>query len=137
MQHKKDEIEFFSKFGKNGYDVFNEKDYEKILIFFEKLIQPQKGEKVIEFGCGTGTFTKYLRKYELEITEIDISDKCIEYAKRNYTNINFLVGDIENTEFPDGTFDIVFLGAVLHHFNNFFKCAKEVYRVLKPSIAGM
>jgi len=133
MQNKKSEIDFFNKFRKDGYDVFDEKGYEKIIQLFNKLIRPEKGEKVVEFGCGTGSFTKYLRKYKLDITGIDISAKCIKYAKRNYLDTNFLVADIENTGLSDNRFDIAFLGGVLHHLDNLFKCAKEVYRVVKPS----
>lgn len=95
--------------------------------------QSQERESVIEFGCGTGAFTKYLADYNLEIIGVDISEECISYAKKNeIKNTKFIVGDIEHLDFEDNSFDIVVASGVLHHFPDFLEVLKEAYRVLKP-----
>jgi ubiquinone/menaquinone biosynthesis C-methylase UbiE len=130
-QKKDEERAFFDKFEKSDYDVFTEKGYKRIINEFEKSIKPKKNQLTVDFGCGTGAFTKRLLIFGLEIIGIDISKGCIQYAKKNIKNIRFEVGDIERTKFKDNTIDIVIFSGVLHHFDNFLKTVKEAYRILK------
>lgn len=137
MQNKNAEITFFNKFGNSGYDVFEEETYTKLINVFWNLIHPKENEKIVDFGCGTGAFISRLQKWSekknvyLEFTGVDISPKCISYAQTLFKNINFVLGDIEDTKFPDNSFDIVIFFCVLHHFNDFSKCVKEAFRIQK------
>lgn len=135
MQNKEIEKRFFYKFRQTGYDVFKTVTYKKFLSLFVKLIHPVIGQKCLEIGCGTGSFTKYLSLIKLNIIAVDISTECIEYAvKQNIKNVTFVVGDAENLNFEDNTFDIVVSMACLHHFAyDLSRVLKEIYRVLKPS----
>jgi SAM-dependent methyltransferase len=40
--------------------------------------------------------------------------------------------DVENIQFPDATFDVIFCNHVLEHVNDFYQATRELYRVLKP-----
>lgn len=131
-QNKRAEACFFDKFGASlDYDVFDAKGYQRIVDEFLKYFTPKKGFKVIDFGCGTGSFTAKFLNYGLELYGIDISQNCINYAKKKYPDISFDVGDIEHTAYLDESFDIIFLSGVLHHFTDFSNVLKECYRVLK------
>ncbi len=93
-------------------------------------------KRVLDYGCGVGTFTIWLAKQGAIVTGIDISDARIELAKRRaieegVSNATFLVMDAENLEFDDDYFDIVCGGAILHHLN-LSKALSEIARVLKP-----
>jgi len=133
-QNKDAEREFFDKFGPvTAYDVFTKIGYDSILNEFIKFFNPNDPElKAIDFGCGTGAFTSKLAKYPFKKFGIDISKNCIDYAKKQYPDITFSIGDIEQTDFDSNYFDVVFLSGVLHHFSDFSKVLKEAHRILKP-----
>lgn len=136
MQKKNTEIEFFNCLTeKNDYDVFNKNGYKRIVDEFMKYISSLRKEKeklkVIDFGCGTGSFTSKFLNCGFELYGLDIATNCISYAKKKYPDIQFEVGDMEYTQYPDETFDVIFLTGVLHHFPDCSNSVKEVHRVLK------
>lgn len=133
MQNIEAETEFFDRFVQKvgDYNVFDERGWNCLLRFFEKSINPKPGERLIDLGCGTGVFTRRLIKYGLELLGVDISQKSIEYACRLQGRIQFIVGNIEQLPFSDGSYDLAVLGAVLHHFPDFSKIVQETNRILK------
>jgi ubiquinone/menaquinone biosynthesis C-methylase UbiE len=131
-QNKDAEREFFGAFVKGrGYDVFDDNGYSRIMAEFLKFFRPARGLKVMDLGCGTGAFTGRFLKYGFQLSGIDISPGCIEYARKRYPEISFEVGDIEDTRCPDGAFDVVLLSAVLHHFQDLSTAIRECHRILK------
>jgi len=106
----------------------------KIAGFLLDLTDIKKGDKILEFGCGTGAFTDYIKDLEtdLDVTGLDISGECIKSAQEKIKGVNFIKGDIERTEFEDNSFDIVIASGVLHHFPDLYPAIKESLRILKP-----
>lgn len=103
-------------------------------MFLQYISPLQVGKKklrIIDFGCGTGSFTCRLLNYGFELHGMDISPNCIAYARKKYPSILFKVGDIEHTDYPDESFDVVMLTGVMHHFPDLSCVIKETYRVLK------
>ncbi|MBI2595297.1 glycosyltransferase [Candidatus Daviesbacteria bacterium] len=95
----------------------------KIILFpfaqMEKLT-PKKG-KILDLGCGEGTFTKYLAEtsQNRQVIGIDYSIGRISKAKigvMNKQNIKFILGDILKISYPKC--DAVVLSDTLHHFNH-------------------
>jgi ubiquinone/menaquinone biosynthesis C-methylase UbiE len=75
-----------------------------------KLLPNVNNEVLLEIGCGSGAFTKYLSNLSFnKIYAIDISSKLIEYAKKKeYKNVEFFVCDAEEICFiKDSSIDIV------------------------------
>jgi ubiquinone/menaquinone biosynthesis C-methylase UbiE len=92
---------------------------------------------VLDYGCGSGNFSRYLRDNGAYVTGIDVSAGMIEVAKRIYPgNIGYYRIDSGDLGFSaDSVFD--------HAVANFVLCAiqdddeirkiiRELYRVLKP-----
>lgn len=131
-QNKKSEADFFDQFRDEGYDVFTESGYDRILQEFKRLVNPQPGEVVFDLGCGTGAFSERLFRQGLRVRGIDISEGCIEFAKRQNPKIDFQVADVENLNSPDASVDIVVFSGTIHHFFNLRPSLKEAYRVLGP-----
>lgn len=134
MQNKDFEREFFDNATVvSPWTTFNKNGQRHIFNLFEDLIKPQKGEIVVDMGCGTGEFSSRLKEYSLNVTGLDISKKTIEFCNEKYKKIEiyFEVGDIEETKLKDNSVDIIFFGGVLHHFLNREKVFKEAYRILK------
>jgi 2-polyprenyl-3-methyl-5-hydroxy-6-metoxy-1,4-benzoquinol methylase len=91
----------------------------------------QSGMKVLEYGCGTGLFSRQLGASGASLVSIDLSpDLIVEAKKEPVPNVTYLVGDIEALDFPTGSFDAVVGSSVLHHVD-FVKALTEAFRVLK------
>jgi ubiquinone/menaquinone biosynthesis C-methylase UbiE len=88
--------------------------------------------KVLEFGCGTGMFSRRFAATGAVLTAIDLSPELVAEAKRESNpNVSFQIGDIEMLPFNDATFDAVIGSSVLHHVH-VEKALMEAFRVLKP-----
>lgn len=74
-----------------------------------------KGDKVIDVGCGAGVKSRYLSKKGLDVTGIDFSEKLIDIAKRESTGIEFVVMDMKDLSKLNRKFDGVFAQASLLH----------------------
>ena len=92
--------------------------------------------KILDFGCGEGNSSIFIRKYfpKATIYGIDISEKSIEEAnKKNISNSTFSSFDGKIITFKDEEFDIVFTSMVFHHIEFKFhkEILKEINRILK------
>lgn len=107
-----------------------------IQLFFELISKNLKGKKVLEYGCGTGSFSFDLAEAGAIVYGIDISEVGIESAKvgaksKKYSdNIKFTVMNAEELEFENDFFDKVCGSAILHHLE-IKKALTELCRVLK------
>jgi len=132
------EIEFFDQFvAEHGdYDVLAERAYERLLEVFAELVKPQSAERCIDLGCGTGAFTRRLRRFDLRLAGMDISPGAIAHARKTGPpDIDFRVGDITASDLPTGSQDIVCYSGVLHHFMTAASrvaVLREGHRLLRP-----
>ena len=69
--------------------------YTAYPIILDYIKKNKKGvsKKVLEYGCGTGTFCRKLPSSGFEPIGIDISPKMISIAKKHNKSIHFFVGD--------------------------------------------
>lgn len=77
------------------------------------LLAPEKGEKILDAGCGTGTLAGEIATMGADVQGIDLSPTMIEKAKAAYPHIPFQVADLTDFEL-DQRFDAVFSNATLH-----------------------
>ncbi len=77
------------------------------------LLEPQRGERILDVGCGTGQLTKSIAESGAIVVGFDASASMIESARLNYPDIEFLVADAANFSF-DQPFDAIFSNAALH-----------------------
>lgn len=91
------------------------------------------GVKVLEIGCGTGVITSYLETSGAEITAIDLSPDLLALALRKdwSDRVHFQLGNAEDLEFEDASFDAVVGSSVLHHLD-IDTSIRGIHRVLKP-----
>lgn len=151
---KEEEIEFHNflrdlKEGTPEYRRFtaNKKFYSvtrKSVAFVEDWLKERcrNGAEVLEYGCGTGSYSFFLASLGARVVGIDISNVGISQAreeakKRGLADkTKFFVMDAEATTFPDNTFDVICVSGVLHHLDR-AKAFKEMARLLKPAGAAI
>ena len=135
--NKELESEFFDAFeSKYGdYDVLGELAYRRLLDQFQKRIRPRKEEHCVDLGCGTGAFTRRLRAFDLRLTGVDISSKCVSLANEKAEGETYCVGDLMNLDFEKESADIIMYSGVLHHItqrDDRVRALQEGLRILKP-----
>lgn len=102
--------------------------------FSTALTYMSNGDKVIDIGCGVGSFTKMAKKtYPMaEVWGVDMSDKAIEDNLKEGPDIKYKQGYVGHLDFlSDSYFDLAFAGEVIEHLDNPDDVFKESYRILK------
>jgi SAM-dependent methyltransferase len=99
---------------------------------------PYKEQRVLDIGCGAGTFAFHACGSGADCLGIDYSLESVKVAKdlcgRFQRNARFMVSDACNLPFADGCFDAVVAADFIEHvtLNDKDKILKEIKRVLKP-----
>ena len=92
--------------------------------------------KVLDAGCGDGTFTKILNKHNrhLQLFGLDISETAIKKAAdENFHRLEFTVGDVISLPYKDCSFDCVILIEVLEHVFDIMSLLTQINRVIKKN----
>ena len=91
--------------------------------------------KVLEIGVGLGADHHQFAAAGAELFGIDLTERAIAHTQHRLTvfglKSDLAVGDAENLNFPDESFDKVYSWGVLHHSPDTPKAIAEVWRVLK------
>ncbi|BBI32256.1 class I SAM-dependent methyltransferase [Cohnella abietis] len=78
-----------------------------------KMLNPQRGEAIVDFGCGTGDLAAQIAAEGAKVNGIDISPEMIEKARNKYPHLSFHCTDGMRWV-PEQTYDAVFSNAALH-----------------------
>jgi SAM-dependent methyltransferase len=126
---------------------------DKICRDLEKLRSPERvallevdrvGETVLEgiasgslldIGTGSGLFAEAFVGRGLAVTGIDTQERMLTAARTHVPNADFRLGSAERLPFPDGSFDIAFLGHVLHESDSPLLVLQEARRVSRQRVS--
>jgi ubiquinone/menaquinone biosynthesis C-methylase UbiE len=107
---------------------------EKVLGIYD----PFPGERVLDLGCGWGTFEWMLAPRVTEIVGVDFSAKSVELCERRRVsarldNVRFVHADAGATGLPAESFDLVIAADLFEHLypDDSARVAHEAHRVLK------
>lgn len=125
---------FFDTFLK----VFMNED--KIKRDFIEIVQIKDYDKILDFGCGTGTLLQILstRHPNNKFIGVDIDKNVLELAKKklmqNNTEIVLDIYDGLRMPYEDNYFDKILSSLVIHHISTENKplIFREIQRTLKP-----
>lgn len=90
----------------------------------------QKGQKLLEIGCGRGEFLDAFQQLGMDCCGVDLSD----HGFCNLKDVQVAKCDISKDALPfeDGHFDVVYHKSLIEHLYSPDHLMKETCRVLKP-----
>ncbi len=102
----------------NETNQWNPTTYNKHTAFVSQLalpvvdlLDPQKGEKILDVGCGEGTLAVEIERRGAKVVGVDMSAEMIEQCEAK--GIEAYVGSVTDLPYNE-VFDAVFSNAMLH-----------------------
>ncbi len=105
--------------------------YEKPAMF-ALLPAEMTGLRVLSLGCGSGEDCQEFASRGAKVVGVDISEKLIEKARAAYPECEYHVMDMQNIDFEDESFDVVYSSLAVHYLDDWGRMLKNTTRVLKP-----
>lgn len=103
-----------------------------------KIYRPNKNEKVLDLGCGWGTFCAALAPLCKEVTGVDFSSKSIEIctkllSERGFANVKFVHASAQDTGLESESYDVIVSADLFEHLypETFEDVMDECFRLLK------
>jgi ubiquinone/menaquinone biosynthesis methyltransferase len=141
IQHKAYVPKEFNRVSK-WYDFATKmsQGYQDDLNTSAKRMNLKGNEKLLDLCCGTGKSTLACL-HELPegiIVGVDNSEGMLEEANKKFADeiqsgkISFVLKDAMQLDFPDNSFDAVFMAYGLRNMPDYDKAVQGIYRILKP-----
>lgn len=123
----------------NRFDAIRIAQRESTNRFYTEVIKPfiKETDRVLDFGCGPGTFLGITAPLCKEIVGTDISQKFIDACeetikKLELTNASTQYISPGKLPFKDESFDAIIMVDVIHHLEHIDETLKHALKVLKP-----
>jgi len=107
--------------------------------FFVEVVKPliHPSDRVLDFGCGPGSFLLCTAPLCREVVGVDISEEFVHRTRQAMAESGVTNGQALHTEplhlpLADGCFDVLLMVDVVHHLENIHPTMQEAFRVLKP-----
>ena len=102
--------------------------------------QIKEGDHLLDLGSGAGNdcfVSRALVGETGKVTGLDMTEPMVLKARENgaklkFSNVEFVLGDIEDMPFNEKMFDVVISNCVLNLVPDKTKAFSEIFRVLKP-----
>jgi len=118
-----------AKWNAGLYDAKHAFVWEKARGLLEWLA-PQKGERILDLGCGTGQLSSEIAASGAEVVGVDRSQEMIAEARNKFPALHFEVCDARSLTY-ENEFDAVFSNAALHWIPEAEPVVAGIARALK------
>ncbi|OUR78488.1 hypothetical protein A9Q83_07615 [Alphaproteobacteria bacterium 46_93_T64] len=84
-----------------------------------------KGKQVLDVGCNLGYFVEACRELNMQALGVEVSQPVVDQAKQYFPKSEFICDFLENIDFEDRRFDVVYTSEVIEHVpdvNGFMSC---------------
>ena len=105
--------------------------------FMVDMVNPQLGEQVLDFACGTGLVTLPVAQMAAEVCAIDISDEMVRHLKEKIAeqgvgNVSVSCMDLFDDSLRPDSFDAVVACNVLLYLENRAEVLTRIHELLRP-----
>jgi ubiquinone/menaquinone biosynthesis C-methylase UbiE len=100
----------------------------------KRLLEEDNLGDVVEFGCGTGYYTKVIARNARHVVATDLSEQMLEVARRELRGLANVVidkADCTRSDLAEESFDSVVMINLIHVIEDPSRCLCESYRVLR------
>jgi ubiquinone/menaquinone biosynthesis C-methylase UbiE len=97
-------------------------------------LEGRRSGSVLDIGTGTGLFAEAFARHGMEVSGVDANPEMLVAARKFVPQGDFRAGSAEALPYPDASFDIVFLGLVLHESDEPLKVLQEARRVARQEV---
>jgi ubiquinone/menaquinone biosynthesis C-methylase UbiE len=101
----------------------------------ELCLQDSQIASVLDVGTGTGLFAEEFSRPGIQVSGVDVNPAMLAAACGFVPGGDFREGIAEALPYPGGSFDLVFLGLVLHEADETLKALQEAFRVTRERVA--
>lgn len=117
-----------------SYDQFMGRYARPLAKEFVKTIPIERGDHVLDIGCGPGALTAELVAAvgADHVSVIDPSPPFLVYCASQYPGITAEIAQAEHIPFADSSFDAILSQLVIHFIRDHAQAGREIMRVLKP-----
>jgi|ERR1051326_348756 SAM-dependent methyltransferase len=124
--------EEWSKFSSFSEEEITRTGIQYFDIIDDKILN--KNSIVLDAGCGSGRWTKYIAGKVNFVEATDPSKAVYAAAELNKkeSNVRITQAEISNIPFDDNSFDLIICLGVLHHIPDTKKALQDVVKKLKP-----
>ena len=118
------------------YDlIYKDKDYKKEVDFIEEIFGESKPKKILEVGCGTGSYTRILLDRGYKVTAVDVSGDMLKIASEK-CDCKFIKGDIRDITLNEKFDTCIAMFAVMGYITEnaeIIKVLNNIRKHLKPN----
>lgn len=133
-QNKYDNPEFFDIYSKMPRSAGGLAQAEEWPLL-RALLPELNNKKFLDLGCGYGWHCRYAYEQKAaRVVGVDLSQKMLERAREltsSDASIEYRCCAIEDIDFPDDEFDVVFSSLALHYVRNYDEFCRKVSRCLR------
>ncbi|MFA6471728.1 MAG: class I SAM-dependent methyltransferase [Candidatus Latescibacterota bacterium] len=101
----------------------------------ELCIEGIDARSMLDVGAGNGVFTEAFSLHGIDVSGLDENEEMIASAEQHVPQAVFRQGSADNLPWPDHSFDLVFLGLVLHEVESPLAVLMEAHRVARNRVA--
>lgn len=129
------EERYWSRFA-HSYDRDGEYVVGKPILqaILKRLSEEEDLGDCVEFGCGTGYFTKAIAGHARRVIATDLSNEMLEVARMQlseFQNVTLQKADCAETDFSAESLDTVLMANLIHVIEDPMPCLRESHRILQ------
>lgn len=130
---KNDYIDIWENWSKKRYGILN---YDNWLDNYYDVLEQNKGNEIVDLGCGVGSDTLYLIERGYKVLSCDFSKEALKNIEDNISGSKTMyLNMLEKFPFLDNSKDLIIADLSLHYFSSedTIHIMNEIKRVLKPN----
>ncbi len=112
--------------------------FHRTFIFpiIKRLIEIEKGQKILDLGCGNGSLIRELYSENVDFLGIDFSSSLLDKAKERTPHVQFELGDLTDDNLYQnlknrGPWDSILCSMVLHDCPDLKPLSENISRLLR------